>query len=124
MSWLRVDVTDPLSLRRAERGIRETWKSLPAPGLGFGQLSYGKIEFYAGGRIVPVYVNAELVFIADTPKTNYSFRSWTLAKVLNDILLRETGVGMPKKEFEQLAGTAAFRVSEPYDRLRATFPKN
>ena len=101
--WLIVDVQDPLTLRRAQRGLRESWKGAPHPGIYFGQGPCGMIEFYSKGRTIVVHLNGEF-HIQYGSETDNGFVSWTLAKVLNDVILQSTGKGMTKSDFGHLAG--------------------
>ena len=84
-------VGDELTLRRAHRGIRESWKPFPCRGIYVGMAPNAAIEFYAAGRTVRVFINARYFFIENGCETSMAFHSWTLAKVLNDVMLRNTG---------------------------------
>jgi hypothetical protein len=101
--WLNVDVTDVFTLTQAQEGLRQSWKSVPWRNSFFGQAPCGQIEFYAKNRKCVVYINGGFHVVNGSESDN-GFTSWTLTKVLHDILLRSTGKGLSRRDFEGLAG--------------------
>jgi hypothetical protein len=101
--WLNVEVTDSFTLRQAQEGVRQSWKRVPWRGTFFGQAPYGQIEFYANKRKVVIYLNASFHVVKGSEGDN-GFESWTLAKVVHDVILRTTGKGLSRMDFQVLAG--------------------
>ncbi len=104
--WFDVTAVDAITLKRAARGLRTLMIRMPTVDHG-GYAGIGPIGFieFRTSKIRSMRLHIIPPMTIDKAATPKSFcNSWTLAKIINDMMLRETGTGLTAGEFSSLAG--------------------
>ena len=103
--WLNITAVDAVTLKRAERGLRGLMLRMPKPGNEYAGIGPTGTIVFRTSKLRSLQLSIIPPMTIDGVANPKSFcRSWTLAKVINDMVLRETGTGLTAKEFRSLGG--------------------
>jgi hypothetical protein len=114
-TWRELDTTDETALKLATIGLRRSKWGSPVFGIGaWGSIPLGEVVFESDRGKLRVLLEPQFIF-DDGPgcyDSHHQFESWTLAKLVDELLREKFGEGLKKEFFESASGEQGLHLEE------------